>query len=42
MITYNDLFEALRKERYSEELQALSKDFFEQVAEYFNDKKDFS
>jgi DNA replication initiation complex subunit (GINS family) len=42
MITYNDLFEALRKERYSEELQALSKDFFEQVAEYFKDKKDFS
>jgi len=42
MITYNDLYEALRKERYSEELQQLPKDFFEQVAEYFKDKKEFA
>jgi DNA replication initiation complex subunit (GINS family) len=42
MITYNDLYEALRKERYSEELQLLARDFFEQVAEYFKDKKEFA
>jgi DNA replication initiation complex subunit (GINS family) len=39
MITYNDLYEALRKERYSEELQVLPKKFISEVAEYFNEKK---
>ena len=39
MITYNDLYEALRKERYSEELQILPKKFLSEVAEYFNEKK---
>ncbi len=39
MITYNDLYEALRKERYSDELQVLPKNFISQVAEYFNEKK---
>ena len=42
MITYNDLYEALRKERYSEELQKLSRAFLSDVAEYFEDKKKFS
>ncbi len=39
MITYNDLYEALRKERYSEELQVLPKNFLKDVAEYFEEKK---
>ena len=39
MITYNDVYEALRKERYSEQLQPLPKKFISQVAEYIGDKK---
>jgi len=39
MITYNDLYEALRKERYSEQLQPLTKKFLKDVAEYFQEKK---
>jgi len=42
MITYNDIYEALRKERYSEQLQVLPKNFLENVAEYFEEKKKFS
>jgi len=39
MITYNDIYEALRKEKYSEQLQALPKNFISEIAEYFNEKK---
>ncbi len=39
MITYNDLYESLRKERYNEPLQKLSKSFIYEVAEYFKEKK---
>ncbi len=42
MLTYNDLYEALRKERYSDDLQLLPKTFIHDVAEYFSDKKKFS
>ncbi|MBC8435020.1 hypothetical protein H8D91_00780, partial [archaeon] len=42
MVTYNDLYEYLRKERYSEELQALPKKFLSEVFEYFEEKKKFS
>jgi DNA replication initiation complex subunit (GINS family) len=42
MITYSELYEALRKEKYSEQLQKLPVDFLEQVAEYFKDKKEAS
>ena len=42
MITYNDLYEALRKERYSEQLQPLSKDFVREVASYIKDKEDIA
>lgn len=42
MITYNDLYEALRKERYSDELQLLNKSLLKDVSEYFNEKKKFS
>ncbi len=41
MITYNDIYEAVRKER-SEELQTLPKDFLEEVANYLREKKNFS
>jgi len=39
MITYNDLYEALRKERYAEQLQPLSKKFVKDVAVYLEEKK---
>jgi DNA replication initiation complex subunit (GINS family) len=39
MITYNDIYEALRRERYSEQLQPLPKNFISDVSDYFNDKK---
>ncbi len=42
MITYNDLYEALRKERYSDDLQPLTKSFLKEVFEYLEDKKNFS
>jgi len=40
MITYNELYEVLRKERYSEQLQPLPKNFLKDVADYFEEKKD--
>ena len=39
MITYNDIYEALRKERYSEQLQTLPKKFVEEVSAYVSEKK---
>ncbi len=42
MITYNDLYEAARKERYSEQLQKLSKNFVEEVATYLKEKQQIS
>ena len=42
MITYNDIYEASRKERYSEQLQPLSKAFTKDVAEYLKDKKEIA
>ncbi len=42
MITYNEIYEAARKERYSEQLQALPKSFIANVAEYLRDKKEMS
>lgn len=39
MITYNEIYEALRKEKYSEQLQLLSKDFITEVSEYLKEKK---
>lgn len=42
MIAYNDLYEALRKERYSDDLQLMKKGFLVEVSEYFNEKKKFS
>ncbi len=39
MITYNDIYESLRKERYSDNLQALGKNFIKDVSEYLEEKK---
>jgi DNA replication initiation complex subunit (GINS family) len=42
MITYNDIYEAARKERYSEQLQRLSKNFITEVSNYLKEKKDIA
>lgn len=42
MITYNDIYEASRKERYSEQLQNLPKNFIPDIAEYLKEKKEIS
>ena len=42
MITYNDIYEASRKERYSERLQKLGKNFVIDVADYLRDKKEMA
>lgn len=39
MITYNDLYEYLRKERYSEQLQILPRNFIQEINTYINEKK---
>ncbi len=39
MITYNDIYEAARKERYSEQLQPLNKNFITEVSDYLREKK---
>ena len=40
MITYNDIYEAARKERYSEQLQPIPKNFIKEVADYLKEKKE--
>ena len=42
MITYNELYDALRKERYSEQLQPLPKNFIKEVSAYLKDKKEIA
>lgn len=42
MITYNELYDALRKERYSERLQFIPKNFIKEVAIYLKDKKELA
>ncbi|MBS3085320.1 hypothetical protein J4225_01405 [Candidatus Pacearchaeota archaeon] len=42
MITYNDIYEASRKERYSEQLQPLPKNFIQEIADYLKEKKEIS
>lgn len=41
MITFNDIYEALRKEKYSENLQPLALNFLQDVNNYFQEKKNF-
>jgi DNA replication initiation complex subunit (GINS family) len=40
MITYNDIYEAARKERYSEQLQKIPKNFIKEFSEYLKEKKE--
>ncbi|MBD3247468.1 hypothetical protein GF378_02505 [Candidatus Pacearchaeota archaeon] len=40
MITYNDIYEAARKERYSDKLQSLPKRFIGEVSSYLKEKKE--
>ena len=42
MITYNDIYEALRKEKYAEVLQPIDKKFIQELAEYLRDKKEIT
>ncbi len=42
MITYNDIYEAAKKERYSENLQPIQKSFIKEVAEYLREKKEIA
>lgn len=42
MITYNDIYEYARKERYSNQLQKLPKNFIPKVSEYLKEKKQSS
>jgi len=41
MLTFSDIYEAMRKEKYSENLQILPKGFLREVSEYFKEKKEF-
>ena len=41
MLTFSDIYEAMRKEKYSENLQMLPKKFLINAAEYFREKKEF-
>lgn len=40
MITYKDIYEASKKERYSENLQPISKGFVRDVAKYLEEKRE--
>ena len=42
MITYNDIYEASRKERYSEQLQKIPKNFISEVSNYLKEKKEIA
>ena len=42
MITYNELYDALRRERYSEQLQQIPKNFIKEVSAYLKDKKEIA
>ncbi|MBR9701381.1 DNA replication complex GINS family protein [Candidatus Pacearchaeota archaeon] len=42
MITYKDIYEAARKERYSEQLQPIAKNFVVKVAKYLKEKKEIA
>ena len=41
MITFSDIYEAMRKEKYSEQLQSLPPKFLVEVSQYFKEKKEF-
>lgn len=41
MITFSDIYELMRKEKYSDSLVELPKNFLKDVSEYFKEKKEF-
>ncbi len=41
MITFNEIYEALRKEKYSDTLQLLPKKFLQESQQYFDEKREF-
>ena len=41
MLSFSDIYEAMRKEKYSENLQILSRNFLAEVSGYFAEKKEF-
>lgn len=41
MLTFSDIYEAMRKEKYGENLQILPKSFLVEASEYFREKKEF-
>jgi DNA replication initiation complex subunit (GINS family) len=42
MITYNDIYEAARKERYADQLQPLQKNFVDEISSYLKEKKEIA
>lgn len=42
MITYNDIYEASRKERYTENIQPIPKNFVSEVSNYLKEKKEIA
>jgi DNA replication initiation complex subunit (GINS family) len=42
MLSYNDIYEILRKEKFSEILQLLPKDFLKEISDYLSEKKEQS
>jgi len=42
MITYNDIYESEKKERYSDQLQQLPKNFVKEVSDYLKEKKEIA
>ena len=42
MLTYNDIYEASRKEKYSDQLQILPSNFVKEVSSYLQEKKQAS
>lgn len=40
MLAFSDIYESMRKEKYSENLQMLPKNFMIDVSEYFNERKE--
>jgi DNA replication initiation complex subunit (GINS family) len=42
MITYNDIYEASRKERFTDQLQPINPNFITEVSIYLKDKKDIA
>ena len=42
MISYNELYEILRKEKFSDSLQPLPKNFLDDISQYISEKKEQS